>query len=224
MNTRLFFPLTLFISLAIHGGLFLSLPSFHSSAAVSAPKQAPKITRVAFRQLVKEQPDARLKKNKFVKKRELKETPAILAKKKFKPEPRIVKKTHIPDEHEKTLQTTEIAANKVSKIPEIMPREFISDDNFEEEKQLYLSTLLAHIEAHKYYPRSARKKGIQGHVKVSFSLSPSGNISAINVKGGSAILQRAAFKAVNASLPLPKPPESIEEVLPIEYRMAFLLN
>ena len=228
MNTRFFFPLALLASLAIHGGLVLSIPGSHSSAAAMAPKKAPQITRVAFMQVVKQEPDAPPKKNKPVQKSEQKETLPILAKKKLKPKSSVAKKKPIPEEHKIISPATEIAAviaaKTVSKKLEIMPRELIQGTNFEEEKQRYLSTLLAHIEKHKYYPRPAQKRGIQGHVNVSFSLSPSGNISSIDVNGGPAVFQRAARKAVNAALPLPKPPESIEEALPVEYRMAFLLN
>ena len=224
MNVRFFFPLALLASLAMHGGLFLSMPGSHSSAAAAAPKQAPKITRVVFRQVVKQQPDEPSKEIKPVEKRKLKETLPTLAKKKLKPQFIEVKKKPTTAQAEIIPQAVEIAATKAAKIPDVIPRDLMADIRFEKEKQRYMNTLLAHIESHKFYPRSARKRGIQGHVNVSFSLSPSGNISTINVKGGSTILQRAACNAVNASLPLPKPPESLEEALPVTYRMAFLLN
>ncbi len=94
----------------------------------------------------------------------------------------------------------------------------------EEEKAHYLALLLAHIESHKYYPRAARKRGIEGGVDVSFLLLPSGEIAAIDATGGPTLLRRAALKAINAALPLPTPPKPLTRSLPVKYRMAFLLQ
>ena len=94
----------------------------------------------------------------------------------------------------------------------------------ESERQQYLRLLLAHIESHKYYPRSARSRGVEGYVNVSFVLSPEGELSAIEVEGGSAVLRRAAGKAIAAAQPLPQPELALLSALPVTYRMEFMLQ
>ena len=48
-------------------------------------------------------------------------------------------------------------------------------------QKVYMQQLLAHIENRKYYPRSARSRGIEGSVLVSFELLADGNIKLLKV-------------------------------------------
>ena len=91
-------------------------------------------------------------------------------------------------------------------------------------KQDYFSTLLTHIEGHKYYPRSARRRGIEGVIQVSFRLMANGTIAALVTTGGTLILRRAAKQSVKNALPLPHCPHEISCPMQVSYDMQFKLN
>ena len=91
-------------------------------------------------------------------------------------------------------------------------------------QESYLARLLAHIDSHKFYPRSARRRGQEGDVTVMFYLQQDGGIRALQVSGGSRPLREAAERAVQASLPLPQPPGSIDLHEQISFSMQFRLK
>ena len=98
--------------------------------------------------------------------------------------------------------------------------------NYETEsvKVDYFSLLQAHIESRKYYPRSARKQGIEGHVEVSFRLMKNGEVNKIQCSGAHRILNSAAARAIKKSLPLPVPPSSIDLPKTIHFSMHYDLK
>lgn len=91
-------------------------------------------------------------------------------------------------------------------------------------RQRYFSTLLTHIEGHKYYPRSARNRGIEGSIQISFRLLANGSISGLIASGGSLILRRAAKNSVTDALPLPLCPPEIACPMQVSYAMQFKLR
>jgi len=94
----------------------------------------------------------------------------------------------------------------------------------ENERESYLLQLLAHIDNHKFYPRSARRSGIEGEIQVVFYLLRDGNISDLQIKGGNKILRNAAKQAVQQSLALPPPPESMRLQEQIRFGMVYRLD
>jgi len=68
-----------------------------------------------------------------------------------------------------------------------------------------LEILRRHLEAHKFYPASARRRGIEGDVKVGFDLDKRGRAGEISILAGSghAVLDRAALKTVVRAQPFP---------------------
>ena len=88
-------------------------------------------------------------------------------------------------------------------------------------RQRYFSTLLTHIEGHKYYPRSARNRGIEGSIQVSFRLLANGSITGLIASGGPSILRRAAKSSVTDALPLPLCPPEITCPMQVSYAMQF---
>ena len=94
----------------------------------------------------------------------------------------------------------------------------------EKARQQYLGILLSHIEEHKFYPRAARRRGLQGIIQVSFLLHQDGRISDLVVADGHAVLQTAAKEAVEAALPLPTPPAEVHCPLNVSYGMEFKLD
>jgi len=62
-----------------------------------------------------------------------------------------------------------------------------------------------HLESYKYYPASARRRSIEGHVDVGFTLTRNGAADHITVLQGSgyAMLDRAAMQTVLKAQPFP---------------------
>jgi protein TonB len=78
------------------------------------------------------------------------------------------------------------------------------------------------IEKNKYYPRIAKKRGMEGVVKVKFKILANGNVSNISVSG-SKLFHSSAKEAIKNSFPisvknipiaLPK-----DVTLPLHYRI-----
>jgi len=91
-------------------------------------------------------------------------------------------------------------------------------------RESYLARLLAHIDSHKFYPRGARQRGQEGDVHVKFYLLQDGGIRALEISGGSRLLRTAAERAVQAALPLPQPPESVNLGEQVSFSMQFRLK
>lgn len=94
----------------------------------------------------------------------------------------------------------------------------------EQTREAYLSRLLVLIEEKKFYPRPARKLGIEGTVTVSFVLMKSGILGDLKVSGGHKLLRKAAHAAVEDAIPFPEPPADLALPLPVSFRMAFHLD
>lgn len=92
------------------------------------------------------------------------------------------------------------------------------------ERDEYLMMALARIEKEKYYPRAARRRGIQAAIKVRFTILKSGDVDNIRVEGSHSILERAAREALVKASPFPCPPESQTGPMNVEYEMEFALR
>jgi protein TonB len=94
----------------------------------------------------------------------------------------------------------------------------------EQARQEYLRRLMAHIESHKSYPRAARRRRLEGDVRVTFSLQGGGRVAALQAEGGHRLLTGAASEAVERAVPLPPPPESLSLPWEVAFTMRFSLN
>ncbi|MCF7820920.1 MAG: energy transducer TonB [Mariprofundaceae bacterium] len=67
------------------------------------------------------------------------------------------------------------------------------------------SLVRSHLESFKFYPASARRRGIEGHVDVAFVLTQNGAADQISVLHGSgySMLDRAAIQTVSRAQPFP---------------------
>ena len=97
-------------------------------------------------------------------------------------------------------------------------------ERIEQEKRMYLAMVIDKIEKNKYYPRAARRRGLQGNIKVTLTILDKGNVRHVKVRGGCGILRKAAEEAVRKSLPLPEPPDTVFCPLEVEYAMEFALR
>ena len=84
--------------------------------------------------------------------------------------------------------------------------------------------MLKLVEARKFYPKLARRKNIQGTVKVSFTIACDGNVSGLDTAESHKLLRKAAAKAVRAAQPLPKPPGQIDCPLPVQFAIDYSLK
>jgi TonB family protein len=67
------------------------------------------------------------------------------------------------------------------------------------------SLIRSHLERFKYYPSSARRRGITGEVEVAFELNDRGEAGELKILSGSGytVLDRAALKTVRRAEPFP---------------------
>lgn len=90
--------------------------------------------------------------------------------------------------------------------------------------ELYKRRLFEHIDAHKIYPPTARRRQLQGQVKVAFTIEPGGGLSNLKVSEGHPQLEEAARQTVQCALPLPLPADGVELPFNFCYRMDFRLR
>ncbi len=72
----------------------------------------------------------------------------------------------------------------------------------------YRHSVVRHIEQHKYYPATARRRNLEGVVTISFSITETGAItqSRIIKTSGQHLLDNAALVTLKNANPLPPPP------------------
>ncbi len=90
-------------------------------------------------------------------------------------------------------------------------------------EETYLARLLEHIDGHKFYPRGARRRGLEGRIKVSFRLLEDGGIRDLQVSGENRALRKAAEQAIQRALPLPPPPGTVR-LQPVNFDMEYRLG
>jgi protein TonB len=98
------------------------------------------------------------------------------------------------------------------------PRAVSEAEIYKRENFNYILELL---QENLYYPRRARRRGVEGEVKVEFTLLPNGEIGECRVLSSSAeILSRAAVKTIeNLSGKFVKPKKMIKITVPIKYSL-----
>ena len=92
-----------------------------------------------------------------------------------------------------------------------------SSKSSSKKKNIFLATLKSRINKNKRYPRIAQKRGIQGSVKVHFTVTSSTKVSNIKVKGSKVFIS-ATKKAIKKAFPIDTKGVS----LPIN--VSFILN
>ena len=91
----------------------------------------------------------------------------------------------------------------------------------EEYVEEHLAEIVALLQENLYYPRRARKRGVQGEVVIRFTLSKNAEVSGIEVLSSkSDILSRGAIKTIeNIEYKLPKPKQRLTFNVPISYSL-----
>lgn len=110
---------------------------------------------------------------------------------------------------------------KVKKQPKAQMAQKELKSGSPKKRDAYLSSLIRKIERNKFYPRAARRRNLQGDIRVSVTVLCNGSISGLHVSGGHKLLIDAATKAVRKAAPFSKPSGGIGCPLPISYSMKF---
>lgn len=181
-------------SLAVHAGLFLNAGA-QLGVEDAQSADIPLTTRLNFIQESKPQPVE-----------EIKPEPV-----KPKPKPKPVKPKPVKQEkiiplepEPETVQQQVVAAQ-----PKGQPTTQIDALFLKQQQQMYMHELLTHIEGYKFYPRAARRRGIEGEIRVSFTLLANGQLQNLQLDGEQSVLRQAAQQAMEEAVPLPLPPSSM---------------
>ncbi|MEA3354280.1 MAG: TonB family protein [Campylobacterota bacterium] len=158
-----------------------------------------------------------VKKTEPVKKIEKPKKKIVTKTKPVKKEPKKIVKKATP---KPLIQKTQIKQNKtVSKS-----KSTLTDPNdLKIKKNKYYTTIKETISKNKRYPKIAVRRGIQGDVKVKFTISPNGELVSFNIIDGKKVFKKSIQKAITQSFPI-KPPQGIltanlDLSLTIEYKL-----
>ena len=197
------------ISLAVHAGLF-----FNAGAKLGMEEaqssSVPMTTRLNFNQEPKPQPVE-----------EIKPEP-VKPKPKPKPvEPKPVnqKKITPPEPEPEPVQQQVIKPQPKGQVSSAVDALFMK-----QQQQLYMHELLTHIEGYKFYPRAARRRGVEGEIRVSFTLLGNGKLKDLQVSGDQSVLISAAQQAMEDAVPLPLPPSSMKLPRQIDISIVYSLK
>ncbi len=163
-------------------------------------KQKPKPT-------IKKKPKKKLKKKPQIKKR-----PKVVKKKPLLKQQPIIKAVA----HSDKVPTKPIHISPVQAKPD--PR------LLEQTRKSYKQLVRNHIGAHKHYPRIARKRHIEGKIKVSFTLLADGSIKNLLINGKRSVLKKATKEAIANALPMPHPPAQLSMPMKIQFYMNYFLK
>ena len=223
------------VSLALHGGLAALLlgqqPFESTEAAVELPLKmdmfeivqhtTPSVEPTTAKEIVEEvptpqeeveapEPEQTIKPKKVVKK-QLKPTP-VKKPKKVKPQVAAVQQAAMP-----------VVDPVIAETP------ITSASNSGEEdliRQRYKQRLMKIIAAHKYYPKRARRRHIEGRVEVGFVVMQDGVIENIRLadSSGEGVLDKAALDALRRAgqfepLPIELGLTSWAFIVPLDYRL-----
>jgi len=93
-----------------------------------------------------------------------------------------------------------------------------------QQRDLYFSHLIGHIEKYKFYPGSARRRGITGKVSVSFHLTNDGDITGLKIVSQHRVLKLAAAQALESALPMPLPEKGVLNSREIKFNMLYAMH
>jgi len=115
------------------------------------------------------------------------------------------------------IDNTRILAAKKKRLDELRALEKLR------KKELFLKNITKRINENKSYPRIARKGNIQGHVKVSFIISPHGELLSYQILNGKKIFHKSIAKALEKSFPFPIDKDILNSNLTINLEIVYQL-
>ena len=88
----------------------------------------------------------------------------------------------------------------------------------------YLEMLMQQIEKKKFYPRSARRRHVEGQIIVNLLLNEEGFVQDIKLEKGHKLLKQATRKAILDAQPFAPPPVSIDLTQALRFVIAYELK
>lgn len=200
------------LSLILHLTLFVQFSDNANSSQAQAPQLS---TRVSLNLMPPpQQPPQPVEAEQPKPKPKPKPEPKIEPRKKEKPPEKIEEIKPVPE-----VVPEQAAATKVDEQIQRGPGKEAAPI-----RKKYLNTLLTYIEGYKFYPRSARSRGIEGSIEISFELLSNGTINDLKASGGPLVLRKAAEQAVTKALPFETPPPEVNCPIYVSYVMQFELQ
>ena len=205
------------LSMLAHSMLLMSSGA-QMGAKNAVVLQAPLITRLSFNKpldktVLDEPRPIKKQQSKPAKKIELKPVPVKLLKKK-----QVIQQEKLVDKVEPISQVIPLEQTQGRQVSHS------TDGLLQRERQQYLHKLLSHIEAFKFYPRSARMRSLEGDITISFVLRSNGSYEQLMVDGKYTALVKASRQAMESAMPLPAPPKDISVPERIEFDMVYSLT
>ena len=207
-------PKAIAISIAIHITLMIGLPT------LSKPLLKPQVMNVTISSLPIQEPIEKIETPQPIKI----ETPQPIK----KVEPIQKKITPIIDKNATSVaqpmpkeEVTPSPAETISKIPNIMPQEPVT-----QYLESYSSLLANAIAKYKQYPKIAQMRGWQGTVIVDLEIDIKGAVISVKIKKSSTyeVLDNEALEMIKKASPFPAPPESLRGknfnvLVPISFKL-----
>lgn len=194
------------ITLLLYIAIFISF--LYSSEEPQIKSSQTKSDQVVKFTIIQEAKPVVKKKEIIVKKKEIKKViKKKVATKKIKPKiiekkKQIIKKKKTT-EIKKTIVKQQIKKNKsIQKITK-NHQDTLKKHKYNQKK--YYTKIKETINKNKSYPRVAVKRGIEGIVKINFTISKNGELLSFHIKEGKKIFQKSITKAVQNSFPLIPP-------------------
>lgn len=136
-----------------------------------------------------------------------KETKKILPKKKsFKDVLKKFEEKKLLDKKLKTLINNDIKKEELKKI-----------------QNKYYSKIKQTIDKNKYYPKSARRRGIEDRVKITFEISKKGELLSFHILEGKSIFHKSTARALQNSFPLLPPKELRNNIITLTLNLEYNL-
>jgi protein TonB len=88
----------------------------------------------------------------------------------------------------------------------------------------YLIEVRRRIAREKRYPRSARRLGVEGTVRVRFVIARDGSIGSLRASGEASVLREAALEAVRAAGPFEPPPLALGPRVSVDVPVVYVLE
>jgi len=141
-------------------------------------------------------------------------------KKQIKPKPKkiikkkSIKKKEVVVQKKEPIKQVEIVKASIVKSQILVAKkcaEDIEKEKLKKEKEeaellkkqnIFFAQLREAINSNKTYPKTARRRNVQGEVKVKFSILANGNVEEIKVIKGHSIFKRSVHEAIQNSFPI----------------------
>jgi len=183
--------------------------------------------RINFKIITKIEPKKIIKK---IEKIEIKHKQKRVKPKKKRPIKKISKKkSKKVDKKEIKIKKTKSTKPLVTKIEEIKDIKTIVMEKKNEDlkkvtKEEYFKLIRETVNNHKIYPNKARRRGIQGSIKVKFTISKDGFLKNINILSGKKIFYSSVKKAITESFPLIPPKDIFDKDFSLELIIIYRLH